>query len=67
MFGRLERDKKMDKYIVYENAIEVIKESTEWCQDVDNNVYAHYVMGVLNMTDRIVDAVENEDMMPADK
>lgn len=30
MFGRLERTKEMDKYIVYENAIEAIKESTEW-------------------------------------
>lgn len=36
-------------------------------QDEDNNVYAHYIMGVLNMTDRIVDAVENEEMMPAHK
>lgn len=62
MFGRLERTKEMDKYIVYENAIEAIKESTEWGQDEDNNVYAHYIMGVLDMTDRIVDAVENEEM-----
>lgn len=62
MFGHLERTKEMDKYIVYENAIEAIKESTEWGEDVDNKVYANYIMGILDMVDIIVDAVENEKM-----
>ncbi len=48
----------MNKYIVYEKAIDVIRDSTEWSENEENKVYANYILGVLEMTDRIIEEIE---------
>lgn len=48
----------MNKYIVYEKAIDVIRDSTEWSENEENKVYANYILGVLEMADRIIEEIE---------
>lgn len=48
----------MDKITVYEIAIEVLRDTIEYKNEVDNS----YVSGIIDMTDKIIDQIDNERM-----
>lgn len=48
----------MDKGIVYEKAIEVLRDTIGCYEDVDNS----YVSGIIDMADKIIEQIDDENM-----
>lgn len=44
----------MNKTMIFEAAIETIKESLEWGFECEKNEYENYISGVVDMTDKLL-------------
>lgn len=49
----------MNKNKAYELFYELIRDSMEWAEDVDN--YWKYVDGAVDMTNKIIDCIDNKE------